>query len=151
MTRSLGVLAVMLLAVAVTSAQDRSATRPTLTADAAIVANERALHEAAVKGDKTAFTALVVPEGVWTTPSGFVPMNLLVNGLASFSGITTWEMVNPRVTWLDEESAMVHYTRTATGTFQNQVLAPMALCSTTWVRRQGKWLAVHHQETDLVQ
>lgn len=151
-TKTLGALSAILLATAVTTAeQDRPGAKPpgNATTDATIVANEQALHDAALKGDKAAFRSLVLPDGVWTTSHGFVPVKLLVDGLDGFRGITKWEMVNPHVTWLDDGAAVLLYVRTATGTFEEQPVTPTALASTVWIRHDGKWLAVLHQETEL--
>ena len=76
-------------------------------------------------------------------------MALLVNGLEGFE-LTKWDIVNPHVTWFDQDSAIVLYTWTGAGEFQNQPLAPTTLASTVWTKRNGKWVAVHHQETDLM-
>jgi len=46
---------------------------------ALLIANERALYSAVAKADRTSFQSLVVPEGVWTTKPGFIPMRLLVD------------------------------------------------------------------------
>ena len=67
------------------------------------------LFQAAVtKTDKAAFVSLVLPEGTWTTKHGFTPMNLLADGLLGFD-VTKWEMINPHVTRLSEDSAVVIY------------------------------------------
>jgi hypothetical protein len=66
-------------------------------------------------------------------------LSLLVNGLGTLSGITEWKIINPHVTWLDENSAVVLYTRTGTGRSEDQSIAPTAMTSTVWVRRDGKW------------
>ena len=58
-----------------------------------LIANERALQAAVAKTDKSAFVSLVLPEGTWTTRQGFVPMNLLADGLLGFD-VTKWEIVN---------------------------------------------------------
>ena len=144
MARILGVLtALMLLANAGTHAQTTAS--PT---DAALIANERALYDAVAKADRTAFVSLVLPEGMWATKQGFVPIKLLADGLGAFA-LTKWEIVNPRVTWLGSDSALVMYVWQGSGTFQNQALSPATLALTVWTRRDGKWVAAHHQETDL--
>lgn len=148
MTKTLAMLSAILLALAVTDAQEKSGAKP--MEETMLIANERALLDAVAKADKASFLSLVLlPEGVWTTTHGFVPMNLLVDGLDSFK-LTKWDIVNPRVTWLDQDSAILLYTWTGTGTFGNQPLASTTLASTVWTKRNGKWLAVHHQETDLM-
>ena len=144
----LGILPAILLALAVTAAQDKTA-KPNDTTEKMLIANERALHDAVAKADKASFLSLVLPDGTWTTKQGFIPMKLLVNGLEQFE-LTKWDIVNPHVTWLDEDSAIVVYVWTGTGTFHHQPLASTTLASTVWTRRHGKWLAVHHQQTDLV-
>ena len=151
MRKTSGMVAVILLAMGVTDAQEKSGAKPTATGtiETTLIANERALQEAVAKGDRAAFQSLVLPEGVWTSKSGFIPMNLLLDGLDSFN-VTKWDIVNPRVTLLGEGSAIVRSAWTGTGTFQNQPLASTTLASTVWTERNGKWLAAHHQETDLM-
>jgi len=148
MRKIIGTLAI-LVAMAVVAASHQTAAQPNDATEKMLIANERALQEAVAKADKTSFRSLVLPEGTWTTRPGFVPMKLLVNGLEQFA-LTKWDIVNPRVTWIDESTAIVLYAWTGTGTFDNQPLAPTTLASTVWTKRNGKWLAVHHQQTDLV-
>jgi hypothetical protein len=119
------------------------------TTQETLISNERALHNAIAKADKDSFLALVLAEGVWTTKQGFVPMKLLANGLAQFQ-LTNWNFVNPRVTRLGEDSAIVLYAWSGTGTLHNQPLPSTTLASTVWTRNNGKWRAAHHQQTDVV-
>ncbi len=150
MNKSAGILfAILVLALAATSAQEKTGAKPGDTSDDALVANERALQNAVAKADKAAFQSLVLADGVWATSSGFIPMKLLADGLDDFQ-LTKWDMVNPHVTRFDENSAIVLYAWTGTGTVHNQPVASTILASTVWTRRGGKWLAVHHQRTDLV-
>lgn len=142
MNKILGVLTALLLASAGTHAQT------TAIADATLIANERALYEAVAKGDRAAFVALALPEGMWATKQGFVPAKLLADGLNAYA-LTKWDIVNPRVMWLGSDSALVMYAWQGSGTFQNQALSPSTLAVTVWTRRDGKWFAAHHQETDL--
>lgn len=145
MAKILGPLtAVLVVAVGTLQAQTIAS-----ALDTAIIATERALYDAVAKGDRTAFVALVHPEAVWATKQGFVPAKLLADGLDGYA-LTKWEIVNPRVTWLGSESAVVLYAWQGSGTFQNQPLATTTLASTVWTKLDGKWVAAHHQETDLV-
>jgi hypothetical protein len=140
------ILAVIVSSLAAVHAQNR--TTGTGELEKAIIAQEHALYQAVAKQDKTSFQSLVVDDGVRTTSSGFVPMRLLVDQLGVFH-ISEFGIVNPRVTRLDGESALVIYARTGEGTLQEQRIAPTALASTVWVKRDGSWRAIHHQETDL--
>ena len=145
MRKMIGTLAAIALVLAVAYGQEK---RGATADDKLLIANERALLDAVAKADKASYQALIVPEGVWTMKSGFVPMSLVADGLDSFQ-LAKWDIVNPRVVWLSDDSALLTYAWTGTGTFGGQPLTPTTLASTIWVKRGGKWLAVHHQETDL--
>jgi uncharacterized protein (TIGR02246 family) len=148
MKRSICLLTVILLGLVPANAVQENRLKPDAPTDATFIANERALHDAVAKADKAAFLALVVPDGVWTTQQGFVPMNLLANGLDAFQ-LRKADIVNPRVTRLGDDSTILLYAWTVTGTFGDQPLPRTMLSATVWVRRNGKWLAVHHQDTEL--
>lgn len=147
MPKILGILTAMLLALPGTERPQTTTPLPA-TPEAALIASEHALYDAAAKADETTFLSLVLPDGTWTTRRGFVPLKLLAGGLRTFN-LTKWDIVNPRVTWLDKDSAIVTYTLQASGTFEEQAVPQTALASTAWMKRDGKWIAAHHQETDL--
>ena len=149
MNEIIGVISAMLLALAVTDAQQKTAATPNDTIQKTLVANERALYDAVAKADRVAFESLVLPEGVWTTPLGFTPMNLLADALGNFH-IPKWGIENPHVIWSDDNSALLLYSRIGGGTLGEQRFAAITLASTLWTKRNGKWVAVHHQETDLM-
>ena len=148
MMKTAGILPAILLALAVTDQPQKTA-RPRDATEETLLANERALHAAVAKADRAAFTSLVLPEGVWANSQGFVPLNLLANGLDGFRA-TKVDIVNPHVTRLDESSAIVIYSWIGTGTSQDRPLPQTTIASTVWTRRDGKWLAAHHQETELI-
>jgi hypothetical protein len=147
MKRAILIVPVILLALTATNAQER-AFQPKDTTEETLIANERALLDAVAKADKASFSSLVSHEGEWATSQGFVPMTLLADGLEAFR-LTSWEIVNPQLRRLTEDSAIVVYAWMVTGTFNNRQLPPTMLASTVWTRRSGKWLAVHHQNTEL--
>jgi hypothetical protein len=80
---------------------------------------------------------------------GFLLMRLLAPTLEVFK-LTKWDMVNPHVTSLSEDSAIVNYVWTGAGTQLDQPMAPVQSAVTVWTRRNGKWLAVSHQQTEMV-
>jgi hypothetical protein len=140
----IGTLGTITLAASLLSAQDK----PAAADSASLIQNERALYGAIAKGDKETFQALTLPEGIWTTPSSFIPMGPLADGLGSFE-LSTWTIDNARVVWTDGNSALVLYVRSGGGSFDHRSFAPTTLASTLWTKRAGKWVAVHHQESDL--
>jgi hypothetical protein len=142
MRRGIGVIgAIALVANTWTGAASQQAS------EAALIANERALYGALAKGDAERFRTLILPSGVWATPTGFVPMDRLAGGLEGFA-VPQWGIENPHVVWTEGNSALVLYIRTGGGLFGDRPFAPMTLASTLWTKRGGKWLAVYHQESD---
>jgi len=147
MSKRIWLLPVVIFGLAFTNAQE-SRPKPGGAVDEMLIANERAVQNALSKADKASFLSLFLPEGTWTTTEGFVPVNLLANRLDAFH-LSKWDVVNPHVTSLGDDSAVVLYVWTVTGTYGNQPLPSTMLASTVWTRRDGKWLAVHHQDTEL--
>lgn len=150
MANMIGILPAVLLALTVTVGQDKPAAKSNEATEKMLIANERALQDAVARADKSSFTSLVLlSDGFWTTTDGFVLVRELADGLHHFQ-LTKWDMINPRVTWLDEDSVIVSYVWTGAGTFLGQPVSPMALATTVWTKRNGQWLAVNHQQTQLI-
>jgi hypothetical protein len=149
MYKFLGVVAATLLGLAVANAQDRAA--PIDASEKALIENERALYDAVAKHDKAAFQALVLAEGTWASPTGFIPMAMLADRLDVYRLPATFGGQNLRVVWTDvgEDSALIVYGRIGGGSFGDGFLAETILVSTTWTKRNGKWVAVHHHESDV--
>ena len=149
MMKTLGILPAILLVLAATDQPQQTAAKPANAIQETLVANERALHASVATADKAAFSSLVLPEGVWASNEGFVPLNLLVNGLEALQDINR-DIINPRVVRLDESSAILDYSWIATKSSNDQAARQVTVASTAWTRRNGKWLAAHHQETELI-
>jgi hypothetical protein len=142
------VLAAIALSLSGVYGQDQTAKTPMSDIEKSILDQEQALYEAVRKQDKASFESLTIADGAWGNSSGFIPLGLLAGGLEAFS-ISKFGIVNPHVKRLGDEAALVTYARTGEGTFGGQPFAPTALASTVWVKRDGSWRAIHHQETDL--
>jgi hypothetical protein len=83
----------ILRALTATNAQEKGIQRGDTT-EQILIANERALLNAVAKADRAAFLSLTAPEGEWTTSQGFIPLNLLADGLEGFR-LSKWEILNP--------------------------------------------------------
>jgi hypothetical protein len=142
----IGVLGATTLAAAAIAGAGASSTQGS---NEALITNERELYAAVAKGDTERFRALTLPEGIWTTPSSFVPMGPIAEGLRAFE-LPKWSIENPHVVWTDGNSALLLYVRTGGGSYDHRPFAPMMLASTLWTKRGGKWVAVHHQESENV-
>jgi len=146
--RSLAILATVCLAFAVPAARHQAASSQSDDTTKVVLDKEHALLDAVGKTEKASMQALLLPDGTWTARDGFIPMKFLVENPQAFKW-TKWDMVNPHVTPLSPESALVVYVWAGSGTFNNRPVAQTSLASTVWAKRNGQWVAVHHQETDL--
>jgi len=115
---------------------------------ALLIRNERALYDAITTRDKAAYQALVAPEGTWTTPAERVPMGTLADRLGAFE-LPKWGIEDPLVA--ETEGTYLHllYTRTGGGRFGERPFAPLMLATTLWTKREGRWIAVQHEESVL--
>jgi len=116
------------------------------TLDKALIANEKKMNDAFVKGDKAAFAALVAPTSFSADGNGFMKGSDM---LAMFEHvkITSSSISDEKVTWVDPNTAIVSYKWTGAGTVMGQPVPPVTYASTLWTKRGDKWLAVFHQES----
>ena len=97
--------AAILLALTAANAQEKDIQRAETT-EQILIANERALLNAVAAADRAAFLSLIAPEGEWTTAQGFIPLNLLADGLEGVR-LSKWEILNPQIRRLTDDSALV--------------------------------------------
>jgi hypothetical protein len=113
-----------------------------------LIANEQAISAAIMKKDVKAFHALVQTDG-----GGGIDMTGMLN-LADYDQmiadmtLTSTNIQNPHVYWMNADVAVVAYTWTGKGTWKGMTVPSPTYASTTWVKQpNGKWLAKFHQET----
>ena len=115
----------------------------------ALIANERKINDAVVKGDLAAFKAGVA-EDAWSIDEmmGVSPVSefekMLQPGMAK---ITDMKLDDFKVFWADASTAVLTYTWTGKGTMMDQPVKSPTFVSTVYTNRGGKWVAVFHQET----
>jgi hypothetical protein len=114
-----------------------------------LIANENKINEAVAKGDVNTFNSLLAPEAVsGDGMTGFVKASDFGKTLGQLK-ITSWHIMNPQVVWIDDKSAVVAYTWMGAGTYQGKPVPDQTIASTVWTERNGKWVAVFHQESTL--
>ena len=111
-----------------------------------LIANENKVSDALAKHDLKTFNDLVAPDAVSLDGAGFMKVADFTKSFDQVK-ISTWHIMNPQVTWIDDKSAVVAYTWMGKGTFMNQPMPETVYASTVWTERNGKWVAVFHQES----
>jgi hypothetical protein len=142
--RSTGCVAVLLIlgssAVVGAQAGSKAAT------EKALIANENKVSEAVAKHDVKTFTDLVASDGVSADGMGFMKVGDFVKSMNDVK-IASWHIMDTQVHWVDDKTAVVTYTWMGSGTFKGEPFPPTTYASTVWTERNGKWVAVFHQES----
>ncbi len=117
-----------------------------VAAEKTLIANENKINEAVAKQDAKTFLSLLAPEAMAADPGGFMKASDFSKTLDQLK-ITTWHIMDTKVLWVDDKTAVVTYTWMGAGTYKSQPIPGIMYASTVWTERAGKWLAVFHQET----
>ena len=112
----------------------------------ALIANENKINEAVAKQDVKTFLSLLAPEAVAADVGGFMKASDFGKTLDQLK-VTTWHIMDTKVMWADDKTAIVTYTWMGAGTYMKQPIPGVTYASTVWTERNGKWLALFHQET----
>jgi hypothetical protein len=151
----LGTLGVLAAAVMMTTALDGSQARSLgapppdrATIEKALIANERKVADAIVKGDVKSAQALI-PSDAWSVdPMGAMPVSEFFKLIGSGQlKISAYNLSDYKFVWADANTAVLTYTWTGKGTFNGQPIPEKAFSSTVWTRRPSGWMAIFHQES----
>ena len=112
----------------------------------ALIDNENKINEAVAKNDVKTFLSLLAPEAVAGDTGGFMKASDFSKTIGQLK-VTTWHIMDTKVVWADDKTAVVTYTWMGAGTYMKQPIPGTVYASTVWTERGGKWLAVFHQET----
>ena len=113
-----------------------------------LIANENKVSEAVAKHDVKTFTDLVASDAVSAGPDGFMKVADFVKSMDQMK-IASEHTMDMQVSWVDDKTAIVRYTWMGSATYMGQPLPPTSYASTVWTERNGKWVAVFHQETPM--
>ncbi len=112
----------------------------------ALLANENKINDAVAKHDLKTFNDLVASDAVSADMGGFMKVSDFTQTMDQMK-VANWHVMNPQVLWVNDKTAVVAYTWMGKGTYQNQPLPETTYASTVWTERNGKWVAVFHQES----
>ena len=111
-----------------------------------LIANEHKINEAVAKQDVKTFLSLLAPEAVAADMGGFNKASDFSKTLDQLK-VTTWHLMDEKVLWADDKTAVVTYTWMGAGTYMKKPIPGITYASTVWTERGGKWLALFHHET----
>ncbi len=107
---------------------------------------ERRVLEALKAGDMETFASLLTDDAMEHTPQGLQSKAQIIESLKD-GRLLEYTMADLKVTQVDKDAALVTYRTTGKFSAHGQEGAYDARATSLWVKRNGKWLAVFHQET----
>lgn len=115
-----------------------------------IIAQENMIIDAIKKNDMEAFKALVDENGTVVDSQGIRKISevlpMLFGAKVSFSEYT---IESPQVKSIDKNTAIIHYTSSATADMDGAKMSAKSYDTTIFVRRVSKWVAVFHQSSEM--
>jgi hypothetical protein len=142
--RATGFAAVLLMlgctAAVVAQAGSKAAIEKTL------IANENKINEAVAKHYVKTFTDLVATDAISADGMGFMKVADFVKSMNDVK-VASWHIMDTQVHWVDDKTAVLTYSWMGSGTFKGEALPATTYSSTVWTERNGKWVAVFHQES----
>ena len=122
---------------------------PAIT-EADAIAKEKAIWDTITKKDYDAFAAMLDNAQLEVTPDGVHDKAGTVTGVKDFepSEVTfsNWKFLS-----VDEDAYVVVYDASLKGKYKGKDFPPTTVhASSAWANRDGKWLAVYHQECEVM-
>jgi hypothetical protein len=111
-----------------------------------LIANENRINEAVAKHDVKTFNELVANDAVSVDGNGLVKVADFVKSMDQVK-VGSWHIMDTQVQWVNDKTAIVTYTWMGSGSFKGEPFPPMTYSSSVWTDRNGKWVAVYHQES----
>lgn len=135
---------------------NREATPPAAASPAAVVmteaeaiAKEKAIWDAIKSKDWDLFGNMLADDMIEVTGEANLDKAGAITGVKGFEPtevvFSDWKFLS-----IDKDAFVVIYTANVKARVQGKEMPPQsARCSSAWVKRAGKWLAIYHQECEL--
>jgi hypothetical protein len=129
------------------STESTTAAAPMTEADA--MAKEKAVWAAFEKQDYKGFADMLDEQAMLVNGEGVFDKAGILKGIEGFvpkdEVFSDWKFIS-----LDKDAALISYKLSFAGTANGQAIPPSTSYSTSaWINRNGKWLAIYHQETEV--
>lgn len=117
--------------------------------DADIIAREKQIWDMIKTKNPDGFGSMLADDFIYITDDGVYDKAGTVNGIKQLE-LTDVSFSDWKVVRLDEDAAVVAYTVNMKGTSEGKPIPPTSLrAGSVWVNRDGKWVGVFHQDTEV--
>lgn len=116
-----------------------------------IEASERTIIEAIFKNDPKTFLGLVVSDSLIASEEGVVKVSDFVPSMKETAAQCKFNKVetSDHTFYWFNDATLVHIYKTKMDATCNGTPIPLALSSSVWVNKDGKWQGAFHQETEV--
>ena len=122
-------------------AQNNSATEQNLTQ------TEKGLWEAWKNHDVEPFKK-VMADGIDVGTGGIRTGDQVIKEMGSTQcTVTSYSLDTPTFKWIDKDTVLMTYRASQDATCNNEKAPPVVWASSLWVKKNGNWKAIFHQET----
>jgi hypothetical protein len=116
--------------------------------DAEVIAKEKQAWEAVQKKDFEGFRNIMANDGIYVSHHGILDPAGTIKETNELE-LTDLSFSDWKVLSIDKGAVVVTYTAHIQGKIQGQPLVATAVRgSTAWLNREGKWLAIYHQDSE---
>ena len=128
-----------------------NASKGTTALEADTIAREKQVWEQIKNKDVDGFANMLAENMIYVSNDGVYDKAGTVKGVKELT-LTDVSLSDWKVVTLDKDAAVVTYTVSSTGSAGEQPIpsTPMR-ASTAWLNRDGKWLALYHQDSEIRQ
>lgn len=113
-----------------------------------IISQEKQVYDAIKSKNSDGFGAMLADDFILVVDNGIHNKAETVKYVQGFD-VTDTTLADWKVLMLDKDAAVVYYNETMKGTSNGQPMPTTPFrASTAWVNRNGKWVAVFHQESE---
>ena len=113
---------------------------------AAIIANEKAINDAFMKGDLKTFHSYVTPDGLGVDGMGPSKVSDMDAMMADYK-VQNYTISVDQFMWINDTTVVHIYRWMGKATYKGQPAPNDVWSSTVWTNKGGKWLGAFHQES----
>ena len=126
---------------------ETKAAAPLTEADA--IAKEKEIWQALTKKDLTGFGAMLAEDQIYVSGDGVHDKASTIKSVTGFVP-TTVDYADWKLVPINNDAVVLIYKATVKGTMNGSAVPEgAAYTSSIWVNRDGKWLALYHQDSDV--
>jgi uncharacterized protein (TIGR02246 family) len=149
--RRISVIALLILAASIPAPaqnQNKLASTSQSTVAESIITNEKQIFEALKKKDANGFKSVMTNDAIIFGRNGRISIanfSRFVFG-PDYSRVSS-TVEEPQVMMVEKDVALLTYKTTVTETYRGHTETTTSYASTVWVNKDGKWMAIFHQES----